>query len=187
VLSPSKVVTYSYYRFCGQLGLNAVRYNLVDTAWGYVGVIGTERGISRVILGGSRSAVLRKIVQAYGGQSHDRHYGGKLIEQLRDYFRGRVVQFDVEVDLSALSDFSRRTLQATREVPYGTTISYGQLAKRVWGKSCARAVGQVMKRNPVPLIIPCHRVVGCNGELGGYSGAGGTRMKRRLLKLEGAI
>jgi methylated-DNA-[protein]-cysteine S-methyltransferase len=106
-----------------------------------------------------------------------------------DHARGRPEwvegrRFTVPLDLSGLSPFHRRVLQATRRIPYGRTATYRDLARRVGRPRAARAVGQAMARNPVPLVIPCHRVVAAGGGLGGFSG--GLDLKRRLLALEDA-
>ena len=104
--------------------------------------------------------------------------------QLADYFMGGEVCFSGPLDLSQLSHFARRVLRALSELPYGRTTTYGQLAKDIGAASGARAVGSCLARNPLPLIIPCHRVLGCTGSLGGFSGPGGTALKRHLLMLE---
>jgi O-6-methylguanine DNA methyltransferase len=104
--------------------------------------------------------------------------------EIREYLAGRRRRFTVPLDLSGLSPFHRRVLRAALRIPYGRTVTYSDLARRVGRPAAARAVGQAMARNPVPLVIPCHRVVAAGGGLGGYSG--GLALKRRLLALEGA-
>lgn len=92
----------------------------------------------------------------------------------------------VEVDLSAVPPFQRRVLEMLRDVPPGATLSYGELAKRAGNPMASRAVGGAMARNPVPVVVPCHRVVPTSGRLGNYSATGGVATKRALLALEGA-
>ena len=112
----------------------------------------------------------------------------QLAERLQAYADGRRDQFlDIPVALSDATPFQRQVLQQCRRIRYGQTITYGQLAAKAGYPQAARAVGGVMARNRVPLVIPCHRVVGSSGTLRGYSGCGGTAMKRRLLELEGAL
>jgi methylated-DNA-[protein]-cysteine S-methyltransferase len=105
--------------------------------------------------------------------------------QLDEYFDEKRTAFDVDVDLRASSDFSRRVLERLGKVPHGQVTTYGALAKAVGRPRAARAVGTVMNRNPIPIVLPCHRVVGSNGSLVGY--AGGLDRKRLLLSLEGAL
>lgn len=102
-------------------------------------------------------------------------------EQLARYFEGRLEIFDVPVDPKGTA-FQRRLWAALREIPYGETRAYGQLATQI--SSVARAVGQACGANPVPIIIPCHRVLAAHGRIGGFSFLGGTTSKRRLLALE---
>jgi methylated-DNA-[protein]-cysteine S-methyltransferase len=93
----------------------------------------------------------------------------------------------VPIVLTGLTDFQQRVVRECRRIPYGHTLAYGELAVRAGSPHAARAVGGVMARNRIALVIPCHRVVGSAGKLGGYSAPDGIRMKTRLLELEGAI
>jgi methylated-DNA-[protein]-cysteine S-methyltransferase len=93
---------------------------------------------------------------------------------------------DIAVDLSDLSPFQQRLYETLRSVPPGATISYGDLAARLGNDVTARDVGEAMGQNPVPIIVPCHRVVATGGALGGFSAAGGVTTKLRLLEIEGA-
>lgn len=104
--------------------------------------------------------------------------------ELREYFAGERVQFDVPLDLEGLGSFHRDVLRATVEVPCGAVRTYSALAQQLGRPRAARAVGGALHRNPVPILIPCHRVVGSSGALTGY--AGGLAAKRTLLALEGA-
>ena len=107
-------------------------------------------------------------------------------QQTQAYFRGERMKFSIAVDLSELPAFTASVLEASRRIPYGATATYGELAQRLGKPGAARAVGQAMGRNPVPIVVPCHRVVGCSG-LGGFSADEGVDLKRRLLALEGAL
>jgi len=100
--------------------------------------------------------------------------------ELERYFEGEKIDFSSEVDLSSLSPFTRQVLNETRKIKYGTTITYSELARNI-GSTAIRAVGGALARNPIPIIIPCHRVVAKNG-IGGYSA--GIGIKTRLLELE---
>ena len=105
-------------------------------------------------------------------------------KQLADYFDGRRVRFSGKLDLSGLSPFARKVLRALAKVPYGKTITYGELAKRAGSEKAARAVGSVLANNPLPIVVPCHRVVAGDGSLGGFSAPGGVKFKSKLLNLE---
>jgi methylated-DNA-[protein]-cysteine S-methyltransferase len=101
--------------------------------------------------------------------------------QLREYFAGKRVAFQTPLELDG-TPFERRVWHALTEIPYGETVSYGEIAKRVGQPSAARAVGLANGRNPIAVIVPCHRVIGANGTLTGYGG--GLERKRLLLELE---
>jgi methylated-DNA-[protein]-cysteine S-methyltransferase len=109
----------------------------------------------------------------------------ELVERIQAYAAGAPDNFrDVSIDLGSVSEFRQRVLNKCRQIPYGATITYTQLAARAGYPGAARAVGNCMAGNRVPLLIPCHRVVASGGRLGGYSAPGGVRTKRRLLALE---
>jgi methylated-DNA-[protein]-cysteine S-methyltransferase len=105
-------------------------------------------------------------------------------EQLDAYFAGQLTSFDVPLHLEG-TPFQLRVWSALREIPYGRTASYGELAARIGRPTASRAVGMANGRNPIAIIVPCHRVVGSDGRLVGYGG--GVDRKRRLLALEGAL
>ncbi|MBC5823732.1 MAG: methylated-DNA--[protein]-cysteine S-methyltransferase [Candidatus Eremiobacteraeota bacterium] len=112
---------------------------------------------------------------------------GRLEEARREldaYFEGRLRKFSVRVDLSCAAPFGRAVLESLEQVPYGATTSYASLARRIGNSNAARAVGGALGRNPICIIVPCHRVLRTGGDLGGY--AGGLPIKRALLRLEGA-
>jgi len=101
--------------------------------------------------------------------------------QLDEYFAGKLTEFDLPVE-PAGTTFQQGVWRALQEIPYGTTISYGTLARRIGQPSASRAVGAANGRNPISILIPCHRVIGANGDLTGY--AGGMARKDALLRLE---
>ncbi len=107
----------------------------------------------------------------------------KTIKELKLYAEGKLKVFSVPVDISGVSVFTRRILNKAKKVSYGKTISYGQLASAVGKKSACRAAGRALGRNPVPVIIPCHRVIRADGSWGGFSA--GKDVKRKLLAIEG--
>jgi len=108
------------------------------------------------------------------------------VQQLTDYFQNRLTCFHLTLDLQTLSPFDRSVLEETSRIPYGHTTTYGKLAQRIGRPRSARAVGGALGRNPIPIVIPCHRVLSADGKLGGFSG-GGPAVKQRLLRLEKAL
>jgi len=104
--------------------------------------------------------------------------------ELAEYFAGQRRAFEVPLDLSGCPPFTRQILEELRKVPYGATLTYGELAARAGCPRAARAVGRAMAANPLPIVIPCHRVVAADGRLGGYSGGEGLPTKQWLLTFE---
>ena len=109
-----------------------------------------------------------------------------VMAQLREYFAGQRSHFNLAVDLSELTPFQREVLAVTRQIPAGQAWSYQRVAQEMGRPKSSRPVGQALGRNPIPIVIPCHRVIASDGSLGGYSGGSGLRAKRWLLQHEGA-
>lgn len=110
---------------------------------------------------------------------------GEVLEQLAAYFLGRRTVFDLPLDWQDLSDFRRVALRAVQEIPYGQTRTYRQIAERIGRPQAVRAVGGANAANPLPIIVPCHRVIGSDGELHGFAAPDGIATKAALLRLEG--
>jgi methylated-DNA-[protein]-cysteine S-methyltransferase len=108
------------------------------------------------------------------------------LKQVQEYLAGRRTKFDLPLDMSAMSEFQRRVLTIALKIPRGKYLTYGDVAKAIGKPQASRAVGQALGHNPVPIVIPCHRVLGSDGSLHGYSGGGGIQTKAWLLRLEGA-
>lgn len=152
-------------------------------AWNGIGVVGFQlptRGADA-----AERALRRRVPDAERAAPSGEISG--VIAAAQRYFAGEKVDFsDVQVDLGGQEDFFRRIYTALRHVGYGQTTTYGALAKELGaGPEAARDVGQAMATNPVPLIIPCHRVLAAGGKVGGFSAPGGAASKVRMLELEG--
>ena len=105
----------------------------------------------------------------------------EAITELNEYIDGKRISFDLQLELQG-TEFQKRVWQALKEIPFGETRSYGEIAKLIGNEKASRAVGMANNKNPIPIIVPCHRVIGANGKLVGY--AGGLDIKEKLLNLE---
>ncbi len=160
-----------------------IKYAVFTTSMGWVGVSGSDKGLLCIALP-QRSAQQARHLLGEGLNCAVRSGDcfGDLIGRLQTYFDGGKTTFPDELDLSRATLFQRRVWEATRLIPYGETRSYAWVAQQVGKSRAARAVGQALAKNPLPVIIPCHRVIASGGKLGGFSD--GVEMKRRLLHLE---
>jgi methylated-DNA-[protein]-cysteine S-methyltransferase len=141
--------------------------------------------VRRLAFGYASAAAAMKAVGATGRTRRDFGTLKALVARLRRFAAGAPDDLlDVPLDLGPCTEFQRRVLEACRHVPYGQTVSYGELAARAGFSRTARAVGCCMAANRIPLLVPCHRVIRSDGRPGHYSAPGGARMKRRLLTLE---
>lgn len=167
-------------------GLTTVGYDLLPSPLGPLWVAITPRGVATIHYGEEPSpSELRRLVRVYGpGIVPDHKRSSALARELDQYFNGKRREFDIEYDLSGLTPFQTRVLNATAKIPFGSVSTYGAIAKRAGNQKASRAAGGALNQNPIPILVPCHRVVGSNGALVGY--AGGLDVKRRLLGIEGA-
>lgn len=165
-------------------------YAVFETAAGFCGIAWNGIGIVRFHLPmRSADAAERALLRRVPSAEHAAPPAGVsgVIAAAQRYFAGEKVDFsDAQVDLAGQEDFFRRIYAALRRVGYGQTTTYGALAKELGaGPEAARDVGQAMATNPMPLIIPCHRVLAAGGKVGGFSAPGGAASKIRMLELEG--
>jgi methylated-DNA-[protein]-cysteine S-methyltransferase len=168
----------------------SVAHMLFDTGLGICGMAWSERGVTRLQLPErDRSATAARLGAGPGGAVVAPPPGiASVIADVIRYLGGESIDFlDVPLDLVSAPSFHRTVFAATRTIRWGETISYGALADRVGSPGAARAVGQAMSRNPIPIIIPCHRVLARDNRIGGFSAHGGTLTKERLLALEGVL
>jgi methylated-DNA-[protein]-cysteine S-methyltransferase len=167
-------------------GLLDVAYDLVDSPLGSLLVATTDAGVCRISYDPEPDREVERLARALGTRIlRSPKPVDETRRQLDEYFAGRRHEFELRLDLRLSADFSKRVLEELAKVPYGEVTTYGALAARAERPRAARAVGTVMNRNPIPIVLPCHRVVGSSGKLVGY--AGGLERKEALLKLEGAL
>jgi methylated-DNA-[protein]-cysteine S-methyltransferase len=157
-----------------------------STRLGWMAIVGSD-GVLRQLAFGHQSAKDARAALdpelARDARTEDWNPG--LVERLKAYAAGEVEGFpDIAVDVGPQTPFARRVTACCRSIPPGQTLSYAQVAAKAGSPGAARAVGQCMATNRIPLVIPCHRVVQSGGGLGGYSAPGGLDLKRRLLDME---
>jgi methylated-DNA-[protein]-cysteine S-methyltransferase len=166
-------------------GLLDVSYDIADTPVGPLFVAVTERGLCRISYDPEPERQTEELARTFGARIlRSRRPIDPVKRELDEYFEGRRRDFDLPIDLHGRSEFTRVVLEELARVPFGQVTTYGKLAARTGRPKAARAVGTIMNRNPIPIVLPCHRVVGSTGSLVGYGG--GLDRKRLLLDLEHA-
>lgn len=160
-----------------------------QTEWGWIELAASEKGITSIILPPSGRTGGRSRYGAAAGDSEPSGSAKSMLDQakqqLADYLEGKRRDFSVPVDMTSGTAFQRRVWRAILKIPYGRVRSYQWVAEKIGGKQYARAVGMALGSNPVPILVPCHRIIAHDGSLGGFGC--GLPMKRRLLKLEGTL
>jgi methylated-DNA-[protein]-cysteine S-methyltransferase len=168
------------------LRLLDVGFDVVESPVGQLFVAASDRGLASISFDADPEQQLERLARIAGPRVlRSPASVDAARRELDEYFAGRRHSFDLSLDLRALPPFTVDVLRELGRVPYGETTTYGALAARVGRPRAARAVGTVMHRNRIPIVLPCHRVVGSTGDLTGY--AGGLDRKRQLLRLEGAL
>jgi methylated-DNA-[protein]-cysteine S-methyltransferase len=172
------------------MGQTVHRYLVFETSKGFCGIAWSDAGVARFVLpapsaGAAERSLLRRLPGARPGAPPPEVLGA--VAAVKRYFQGAEADFsDLRLDLEGQDEFFKEIYAAARRVTWGHTTTYGTLAKELGaGPEAARDVGQAMARNPVPLIIPCHRVLAAGGKVGGFSAPGGSATKVRMLELEG--
>ncbi|MDP7578516.1 MAG: methylated-DNA--[protein]-cysteine S-methyltransferase [SAR202 cluster bacterium] len=168
----------------------ALVYDIIETPLGWMGMLASDRGLTRTTL--PRPTLLESLTMLGAKNSNADHHPkrfDRLKGSLSQYFSGGQVSFDQEeIHLDNPTCFRRKALAACREIPYGETRTYSWLAARVGKKNAHRAAGQCMAHNPLPIIIPCHRVIASDGSLRGFGrGTSMLNIKRWLLGLESGM
>jgi len=155
----------------GVSGDDVVASRALRAPWGKIRISVSARGVREV-----------RLDQVSRRDRGDSPILDEVVRQLEEYFQGERRRFDLPFDLHG-TEFQRRVWKALARVPFGATLSYGDLARKAGSARGYRAVGQAVGRNPLPILVPCHRVLAAGGGLGGFSG--GLPLKKRLLAIEG--
>jgi methylated-DNA-[protein]-cysteine S-methyltransferase len=168
-------------------GLLDVAYTEVDSPFGRLLLAATPRGLVKVALPNQETdEVLGRLAESISPRVLESPAQlDDVRRELDRYFEGRQQAFDLRVDWQLTHGFYRKVLRATARIPYGKTRSYGEVASRAGNARAVRAAGTALGHNPVPIVVPCHRVVRTGGAIGNYGG--GPEMKKALLELEGAL
>ncbi len=170
-----------------------IKYTIFNTKWGYFGLAGTKYALCGTCLPlrepeKVESHLLKNLslIDRESSIELAKTCFKTLQEQITAYFDGSCVNFspDIPLALDGFSSFCSSVLNACRDIKFGQTISYSALAKKAGRPAASRAVGSVLAKNPLPLIIPCHRVVRSDGKIGGFSAPGGISLKKKMLELE---
>jgi methylated-DNA-[protein]-cysteine S-methyltransferase len=161
-----------------------LKYTVFNTGIGWIGLLGSSAGLLQATL---PQPSHDEAFGMLGGRTNQASLSSEpfddLVERLRSYFSGHRTTFPDNLDLSEATPFQREVWQVLRLIPYGETRSYAWVAESIEKPGAARAVGQAVGKNPLAIIIPCHRVIASDGTLGGFGG--GLELKRHLLHLEG--
>jgi methylated-DNA-[protein]-cysteine S-methyltransferase len=168
-----------------------VPYALVETGIGWIGIAWSKRGLTRLQLPGrDREATGRRLLSTISGRPVESAGMpapiADLVGMLRRYGAGETVDFSgVPVDFDGVDPFRRAIYDAARQLGFGETTTYGGLAEEAGYKGRAQDTGQALGRNPVPIVVPCHRILAAGNRIGGFSAPGGSATKERLLEMEG--
>ena len=167
-----------------------MKYTIFNTAWGYFGLVADKKGLIRTVLPCKNHKIVEKrLLAGLNNPQFNKNLLKSLQKQIIAYFAGKHIPrhpFSALCPLNFpdLTTFTRKVLIACSKIPSGKTVSYSQLAGMIGKPRASRAVGSALAKNPIPLIIPCHRVIHSDGSLGNFSAFGGTSTKKKLLVLE---
>jgi len=159
--------------------------NLYQTDWGWGAIVSGARGLKQVFLPEHEQETLRLLLAASYPNLVYEESDHPAKQALLKYFGGEKVGFDFRLDFSDHTSFRRAVYAATRKIPYGEVRTYGWISEQIGRRKATRAVGQALRCNPMPIVIPCHRVIRKDGTLGGFFSKIGVEFKIRLLQLEG--
>lgn len=157
-----------------------------QTEMGFAGLAWSAAGITRLCLPEKSRAGVERRLAGHGPALEPQGWVADLIERIVAYFAGADVDFSaIPVDLSGIDAFRLDIYAAARRLAFGEAVTYGELARRAGHEGMARETGAALGANPVPLVVPCHRIVAAGGKIGGFSAPGGSATKQKMLELEG--
>ena len=185
---PAATVSRSRSRVRDWFGQTAplIQWDQMSSPLGQLFVAVSRQGLCAVDFGRRESEFLARL-SPLDRLEKNSHAVAQVTAQLLEYFSGARLRFNLPVDLSALTPFQRSVLETACRIAPGNVWTYHRVAQAMGRPKSSRPVGQALARNPIPIVIPCHRVIASDGSLGGYSGGSGLKAKRWLLRLEGAL
>jgi len=171
---------------------NSPKYVIFKTKWGFFGLLADGKGILRAVLPMNSFEIAKKylLVGMFEEIKQDLNLYSTIQRNIKAYYDGIYIDFKKSkfaLNWEELTDFSKKVLNVCIKIPFGQTITYSQLAKRAGFPKAGRAVGNVLAKNQLPLIVPCHRVVRADGKIGKFSAAGGSKTKKKMLEHEKVI
>ncbi|PKL42089.1 MAG: cysteine methyltransferase [Planctomycetes bacterium HGW-Planctomycetes-1] len=174
------------------MGKNSTKYVIFKTRWGVFGLLADYKGILRTVLPMSSFEIAKRylLVGMFQETKQDLNLCPAMQKDIRAYYNGSYVDFkkaQFGLNGEKLTDFSKKVLNVCIKIPFGQTITYSQLAKQAGFPNAARAVGSVLAKNQLPLLVPCHRVIRGDGKIGNFSAAGGSKTKKKMLEFEKEI
>ncbi len=164
-----------------------MQFCVFQTDWGWFGIVASPAGLVATLMPRPEKEIRKTIKQKWPKATEAPTLMPLLRQQVAQYYVGKKTAFTVDLDLTGIPPFHAEVLKSCRRIPHGKTASYADLARAAGNESAVRAAGSAMASNPMPIVIPCHRVLKSDGGLGGFSSTDGVCEKQRLLELEGII
>jgi O-6-methylguanine DNA methyltransferase len=183
----AKAITHSRQQLQAWFARTAplIEWDVIETPIGPLTLAISDKGLCRIHFGDDVAHFLNTQIESTARTAHNPAALAQYAIQLAEYFAGQRTEFEIALDERYLTDFQKGVFKIVRRIPAGVVLTYGEVAKAIDRPKASRAVGRALGANPIPLVIPCHRVIGQNGSLTGYGG--GIEKKRHLLMLERAI
>ncbi len=161
-------------------------YVIFSTEWGFFGLAGSQNMLFRSVLPSSNKKIVKNLLlNGLENAQLEANFQRNLQQRIQAFFEGYISDFkDLPVHISQFSQFNRKVLAACRNISHAKTVTYGKLAETIGHPGASRADGTALSQNPLPLIIPCHRVIRSDGSMGGFTSPGGVKMKSKLIHYE---